>query len=420
MLIIIFTVIKRVVAIIILSLLVTFSVLSVCFIQGLAAGEQEAPSEENIDTSETIDPRTDQLDVFTNDFGMTFVAIPPGRYLMGSPSNELGRIYIFEKQHEVSIEKQFYMQTTEVTQGQWEKVMGDNPSFFYNCSEDCPVETVSWFDVQEFIRELNRNSTTSHYRLPTEAEWEFACRAGSSTAFSNGDLLGFKCDEDNGLSEIAWHNCNSDNTTHPVGSKVPNKMGLYDMHGNVYEWCQDVFMMDYSDKLYQNLNQIDSTEDKGVRGCSWDDPPALCRSASRINLKPGMKNKTIGFRLVRESNYYKIEAPPSLYIEKELSEKTKPIIATASSKNKPTTQVEASGSDLFTVQVASTKSLDYAEQQVDRFKKKGYNAYHVNVNIPDKGTWYRICLGNFASIPDAELFRKELALENIHGIILTK
>ncbi len=120
-----FLVFKRVFAIITLSLLVTFSVSSVCFIQGLAAGEPEAPPAENMDTSETIDPGTDQLDVFTNDIGMTFVAISPGRYLMGSPSHELGRMYIYEAQHEITIEKQFYLQTTEVTQRQWEETMGN-------------------------------------------------------------------------------------------------------------------------------------------------------------------------------------------------------------------------------------------------------------------------------------------------------
>ena len=103
-----------------------------------------------------------------------------------------------------------------------------------------------------------------------------------------------------------------------------------------------------------------------------------------------------------------------------MPEQTKPIIATASPKDKPTTQIEVSGSALFAVQVASTKSLDYAEHQVAHYKKKGYNAYHVKANIPDKGTWYRICLGNFASISDAELFREALARKNIHGIILTK
>ncbi len=401
-------------------LLVTFHVSFIFFIQNLTAGEPETPFVENMDASEIMGPGTPELDVFTNDFGMTFVAISPGRYLMGSPSHELGRISIFEKQHEVTIEKKFYIQTTEVTQRQWEKVMEDNPSFFFNCGEDCPVENVSWFDVQKFIRELNRNSTANRYRLPTEAEWEFACRAGSSTAFSNGDLQGFECHEDNRLNEIAWYNCNSDNTTHPVGRKMPNKMGLYDMHGNVYEWCQDMFVVNYSDKSYQDYAQIDPTKDRVGRSGSWKDTPALCRSASRNNFKPERKNRTVGFRLVRESKYYKIEASPSIEIEKEVPEKTKPKIATASPNYKPTLQIEVSGPTLFTVQVASTKSYDYAERQVVRFTKQGYNAYHVKANIPDMGIWYRICLGNFASISDAEVFHKELARKNIHGIILKK
>lgn len=415
-----FLVFKRVFAIIILSLLVTFSVSSVCFIQGLAAGEPEAPPAENMDTSESIDPGTDQLDVFTNDIGMTFVAISPGRYLMGSPSHELGRMYIYEAQHEITIEKQFYLQTTEVTQRQWKEMMGNNPSFFSSCGEDCPVENVSWLDVQKYIRELNRNSPGNRYRLPTESEWEYACRAGSTSASSNGDLRALGCHENSNLENIAWYRCNSDYTTHLVGQKRPNKMGIYDMHGNVNEWCLDDFVINHSDNFHQINNQIDPTVEKVVRGGSWEDGPSSCRSASRFNLKRSTKDSRIGFRLIIESKYHKIEAPPSLYIENEMQQKTKPIIATAPSKYKPTTQIEASGSALFAVQVASTKSLDYAESQVALFKKKGYNAYQVKANIPDKGIWYRICLGNFASISDAELFRKELALENIHGIILTK
>lgn len=407
-------VIPRVFVISFLFILVTFHILFIFSIQNLAAFETETPSVEN------KDPETIGVEIFTNDLGMTFVAISPGRYLMGSPSHELGRLSIFEKQHEVTIEKQFYMQTTEVTQRQWKKIMGNNPSFFFNCGEDCPVESVSWFDAQIFIRELNRNSTANRYRLPTEAEWEFACRAGSTKAFSNSDLERFECHENNGLNEIAWYKCNSDKTTHPAKRKMPNKIGLYDMHGNVYEWCKDTFVMDYSVRSNLQGNQLDVTEDKVVRGGSWNATPVSCRSGSRVNYKPERKDRTIGFRLVRESKYYKIEESPSIEIKKEVPEKNKPKTASAPPDDKSTPQIVVRGPDSFAVQVASTKSLDYAEHQVARYIELGYNAYHIKVKIAKIGTWHRICLGNFETMSDAELFRKELARKNIHGIILNK
>ena len=134
---------------------------------------------------------------FTNSLGMEFVLIPAGSFMMGSPSSEKGRDRD-EKQHRVTLTKSFYMQTTEVTQGQWKKIMGNNPSYFKNCGDDCPVEQVSWNDAQEFIRKLNRKEGADKYRLPTEAEWEYACRAGSTTRFCFGD-------SDSRLGEYAWY-----------------------------------------------------------------------------------------------------------------------------------------------------------------------------------------------------------------------
>jgi len=120
-------------------------------------------------------------DNFTNSLGMEFVYIKPGSFMMGSPSDEPKRNND-EKQHQVTLTKAYYIQTTEVTQGQWKAVMGGNPSSFSGCGDNCPVEDVSWNDVQEFIRKLNSQEGDSGYRLPTEAEWEYACRAGSRTA----------------------------------------------------------------------------------------------------------------------------------------------------------------------------------------------------------------------------------------------
>ena len=145
---------------------------------------------------------------------------------MGSPSGESNRDSD-EKQHRVTLTREYYMQTTEVTQGQWRKVMGSNPSKFTNCGDNCPVEKVSWEDCQQFIQKLNGMEGTRKYRLPTEAEWEYAARAGTTGAYA-GDL-----------DAMAWYDDNSGGKTHAVGGKSPNAWGLYDMHGNVYEWCQD-------------------------------------------------------------------------------------------------------------------------------------------------------------------------------------
>ena len=175
---------------------------------------------------------------FTNSLGQEFVYIKPGTFWMGSPSDEPERDND-ETRHKVTLTKGFYLQTTEVTQGQWERVMGNDPSYFKDCGADCPVENVSWEDIQEFIRKLNREEGKK-YRLPTEAEWEYACRAGTETPFSFGKCL--STDQANYDGNYPMPGCGKGayrEKPAPVKSFAPNAWGLYDMHGNVYEWCED-------------------------------------------------------------------------------------------------------------------------------------------------------------------------------------
>jgi formylglycine-generating enzyme required for sulfatase activity len=226
---------------------------------------------------------------FTNSIGMEFIFIRAGTFVMGSPESELGRDK-YERQHEVTISKPFYMQATEVTQGQWQAVMGDNPSHFKECGDICPVERVSWDDCQEFIRRLNQMERTDTYRLPTEAEWEYACRAGSQTPFCFGD-------SEEQLGEYAWYRDNSGRQTHPVGQKKPNAWGLYDMHGNAWEWCQDRYQKKYPRGEVTDPTGPSRGSERVSRGGSWLTSPSYCRSADRLDNAPDSRYHVLGFRL---------------------------------------------------------------------------------------------------------------------------
>ncbi|WP_300675293.1 bifunctional serine/threonine-protein kinase/formylglycine-generating enzyme family protein [Desulfoluna sp.] len=223
----------------------------------------------------------------TNSLGMTFVYMKPGTFMMGSPSGASGHCDD-ETRHRVTLSKGYYLQTTEVTQGQWKAVMGSNPSLFKNCGDECPVEKVSWEDAQKFIRKLNTREGGSHYRLPTEAEWEVGCRAESETPYANGKSL----------SSLGWYDDNSGNKTHPVAQKTSNAWGLYDMHGNVYEWCQD-WKGNYPSGNVTDPVGPSSGSDRVMRGGSWFDRARLCRSADRDSSSPGYRYFSIGFRLAR-------------------------------------------------------------------------------------------------------------------------
>ena len=221
-----------------------------------------------------------------NSVGMEFVLVPAGQFRMGSTSDDAGEN---EKPlTEVSISRAFYIGKYEVTQKQWEKVMGTNPSDFKGCP-DCPVEQVSWNDAQAFVRTLNVMEDSKRYRLPTEAEWEYAARGGTG-----GDRYGAE------LDAIAWYNKNCNERPHKVGKKAPNAFGLYDMLGNVYEWVQDRKGPYAGGK---------ATDPKGpargklrmIRGGSWETGAKSCRAPHRLDASPGFRIHAVGLRILMEN-----------------------------------------------------------------------------------------------------------------------
>jgi formylglycine-generating enzyme required for sulfatase activity len=222
---------------------------------------------------------------WVNGIGMEFVLIPAGIFTMGSEDGESDE----RPARQVTISRPFYLGKYEVTQGQWQMVMGNNPSLFQGDAK-LPVEQVWWSDVQAFIGKLNAKEGGNLYRLPTEAEWEYAARAGSTSAYSFGN-------EVSGLREYAWYRDNSGGKTHPVGQLKPNAWGLYDMHGNVMEWVQDWYGR-YSDKSVTDPQGPPSGSHRMRRGGAWNSVATVCRSANRYSV-PGFRDDFLGFRLVR-------------------------------------------------------------------------------------------------------------------------
>ena len=215
--------------------------------------------------------------------GVEFVYIPSGSFTMGSPiiakSNETDKT-----QHRVTISKGYWLSKYEVTQSEWESVMGENPS--QSKASNYPVENVSFDDIQGYLAKKGTG-----YRLPTESEWEYACRAGSTTTFSFGD-------SSSDLGRYAWHSGNSGNKTHAVGQKLPNAWGLYDMHGNVWEWCSDLY------GEYPKGHVIDPTGApwgpyRIIRGGSLRNCSIIARSYNRGNDNPEDRYFNSGFRLAR-------------------------------------------------------------------------------------------------------------------------
>ncbi|MDD4930520.1 MAG: SUMF1/EgtB/PvdO family nonheme iron enzyme [Gallionella sp.] len=242
--------------------------------------------------------------------GIDMVRIPAGSFAMGCEnakceSSETG-VWIWKRTlttcskgndcypsenpvHTVSLAA-FELGKTEVTQGQWKAVMGGPPPelAFKDCGDTCPVERVSWNDVQTFIQKLNAQ-TGKTYRLPSEAEWEYACRAGQSSNYCGGD----------NVDNVAWYNSNSGGKMHPVGGKQANAWGLYDMSGNVYEWVQDPWHSDYKGAPTDGSAWQDSSDARVLRGGSWNGLPRNVRAANRGSFTATGRDVFFGFRLAR-------------------------------------------------------------------------------------------------------------------------
>jgi formylglycine-generating enzyme required for sulfatase activity len=223
--------------------------------------------------------------LYKNGIGIEFLVISDGSFMMGSPERDGEADFAEKPQHRVTIGKPFCLGRYPVTQAQWATVMGNNPSAFKGRNN--PVENVSWRDAQVFIRNLKAIEKEDGYRLPTEAEWEYAVRAETSSAY-------FFCENAAQLELHAWYTANSGGTTHPVGEKRPNAWGLHDMYGNVWEWVEDWYGAYRSGP---DENPPGTGDLRVIRGGSWFCDSWFCRSAYRDRYAPDRQSSGIGFRL---------------------------------------------------------------------------------------------------------------------------
>jgi len=237
---------------------------------------------------QTISPPKELAVDLGGGVNLEMVLIPAGEFMMGSPVSERGAAADEKPQHRVRINQPFYLGKYPVTQEQWTAVMGGNPSFFKGPKN--PVEEVSWDDCTQFFKRLNEKVGGGKYRFPTEAQWEYACRAGSTTRFCFGD-------DEAGLGAYGWYDKNSGGTSHPVGEKKPNAWGLYDMHGNIWQWCWDWY-----DSAYYAHSPVDDpagpatgTERVSHGGC-WFSPASSARSANHGRIESAHRGSHLGFR----------------------------------------------------------------------------------------------------------------------------
>ena len=235
-----------------------------------------------------LNPKTGSLFNKTNTDLIEMVFVEGGSFMMGCTEEQDKSCHSDEKpMHQVRLSS-FYIGKYTVTQGQWKAVMGNNPSYFSK-GDNYPVDNVSWEDAQEFIRQLNR-MTGKNYRLPTEAEWEYAARGGKKSH-------GYKYSGSDIANNVSWNETNSSKSTHPVGSKSPNELGIYDMAGNLWEWCND-WAGNYSHSMQTNPAGPASGIYRVLRGGSWRVPVFDCRVTFRYDIPPGERFYSLGFRLV--------------------------------------------------------------------------------------------------------------------------
>lgn len=221
--------------------------------------------------------------IFTNSLGLEFLWIPAGEFTADDEGDSADK----SPARQVTVEKPFYLGKYEVTQAQWSALMGGRPGKFKG--NDHPVESVSWHDAQFFIRLLNEREGTDKYRLPTEAEWEYAARAGVSSGLPADDV-----------SFQAWYNFNSGGGTHPAGQKKANAFGLHDLHGNVSEWVADIYEKFPAPDAAVGPAGSGAAGHRVARGCSWRHDAGVCRAGQRFYFDPDERHSFIGFRVLRE------------------------------------------------------------------------------------------------------------------------
>jgi formylglycine-generating enzyme required for sulfatase activity len=226
---------------------------------------------------------------------MVFIEVHPGGFVMGSPPDEPGREEQ-ERQHAVTLSHPFWLGAFEVTQHQWEVVMGTNPSWFRTDDGSRPVESVTWFEVQEFLSRLTEHVTGSRFRLPTEAEWEYACRADTTTAYGTGPVLR---ETDANVAASPEMTATGHGRTMGVGSFPPNPWGFHDMNGNVWEWTRDEHCPYPDDSAVDPVPACGSSL-KVIRGGSWYFGADSARCALRYTHRPQDRGFSLGFRAVRE------------------------------------------------------------------------------------------------------------------------
>lgn len=235
-----------------------------------------------------------------NNLAIAMASIPEGSFIMGSPATEEGRNEDENPQHEVKLNS-FLMSKYLITQEQYLAIMKENPASFQG--KNNPVENVDWYNAQDFCQKLS-DLTQFKFRLPSEAEWEYACRAGKTTPFSYGETLTTDLANYKGLFNYGKGNAGIyRGATTKVGTFPPNAFGLYDLHGNLWEWCADCWHENYynaptNNKPWEDYNPDDDELPRVLRGGSWDDTSYYCRSAVRIWTSPSLKGKLIGFRVV--------------------------------------------------------------------------------------------------------------------------